>query len=113
MEMLFDVMHIMRECLTKMCLLIYTSSEIAKYIWCFSTHVGLLKILRSFPCLTFTLDTEISPETQLYRKTLSKRVRQFETANYQVKWPIVLGCVRPWSLDTCFGLLLFSRWFAS
>lgn len=36
--------HIMRECLTKMCLLIYTSSEIAKYIWCFSTHVGLLKI---------------------------------------------------------------------
>lgn len=53
MEMLFDVMHIMRECLTKMCLLIYTSSEIAKYIWCFSTHVGLLKILRSFSMFDF------------------------------------------------------------
>ena len=53
MEVLFDVMHIMRECLTKMCLLIYTSSEIAKYIWCFSTHVRLLKILRSFSMFDF------------------------------------------------------------
>ena len=35
MGMLYDVMHIMHECFTKMCLLILTvstSSEIAKYI---------------------------------------------------------------------------------